>query len=528
MDVQVHGVLRFKHRAGLEKGLAAFDDNAYPEFFKSELWALSGPYAECRRTFEIEPDCDYTDAFLAMAREAVEGVIYLREGDKAKQFVRITKLGRPINRWTKFEDDARTRKFGAEATDLMKSWAEAMAEAATAASTKAAQDAKREARKQAKSKVSAHVVELPANPSRVIALRDGALAIATGSKVCFVAPTGEITATVDCALGEYDMFGMGITRLHGLDDGRVLAFQELASEARLVDRAMPQATAIKSDGERTIKDGTSAGPLTVLRALHSALVLGPATSIAHTLTPWPDDYLRCVALWRGGTLAATSSNTAWFDANGVQKFAVAGELALTRDETFVVYRDDGVLAMIDDAGADVRTIAIGDVGHGAAEDDYPRSWAMRGDRFIATTRWPSRVREWNLTDGSLTWQHDNTHESMPGGLIATDTLVATWSPPPYIRAKDTSILVTAGDREVARLDAKAPVIGMTAIGDDTLVAFVEGRTAGSKLFVWRDAATTPKLETLSGHKGRLRGVLALPDRRLVSWAADKTVRIWQL
>ncbi len=95
MNVKVRGALRFKHRARLEKGVVAFDENAYPEFFKSELWTLVGPFAFCDKTLEIEPDCNYAEAFFAMAREAVEGAVHLRAGDE-KKFVRLNKLGKPV------------------------------------------------------------------------------------------------------------------------------------------------------------------------------------------------------------------------------------------------------------------------------------------------------------------------------------------------------------------------------------------------------------------------------------------------
>ena len=56
-------------------------------------------------------------------------------------------------------------------------------------------------------------------------------------------------------------------------------------------------------------------------------------------------------------------------------------------------------------------------------------------------------------------------------------------------------------RELCTLDAGAPPLGVVAVGETALAAWVEGRTAGST-------------------------VLPLPDGRFASWAADKTVRLW--
>ena len=63
-------------------------------------------------------------------------------------------------------------------------------------------------------------------------------------------------------------------------------------------------------------------------------------------------------------------------------------------------------------------------------------------------------------------------------------------------------------------------------GRTVRAVFLDGRTIGSKVLVWRDVSKVPKLDTLTGHKGRVRGLRVLPDGRLVSWAADKTLRIW--
>jgi hypothetical protein len=65
MDIEVYASLRFRHASALEKGLAAFDANAYPEFFTRTLWTVSGAHARSKQTFEIEADCNYQRAFLA-------------------------------------------------------------------------------------------------------------------------------------------------------------------------------------------------------------------------------------------------------------------------------------------------------------------------------------------------------------------------------------------------------------------------------------------------------------------------------
>lgn len=125
MDVTVKGALRFKHRPALQRGKAAFESEAYPEYFSSALWTFDGLHAFCDETFEIEVDCDHKRAFMAMAREAVEGTIDMRESDQEPSFVRISKMPKPINCWSSMELDERCapKRFGAPLASFRKQWA---------------------------------------------------------------------------------------------------------------------------------------------------------------------------------------------------------------------------------------------------------------------------------------------------------------------------------------------------------------------------------------------------------------------
>jgi hypothetical protein len=270
MQINVRGALRFKHRAGLEKGVVAFDENAYPEFFRSELWTLVGPFAFCERTFEIEPDCDYTRAFLAMASEAVEGTINLREND-AKSWTEVHKLGRPVNRWWKTpRENADT--FGRDVKQLATTWAAAVEKAKAGDAAKA----QKAAGKTANDASRCTVVELPASPSRCVVRPDGSLAVAAGNKLVFVAPTGELLGTTACSVREYDQFSFGMTKLHALPDGRVLAFQELDEEARLATLGEANARSVgeSTPGKaRPIRAASSDATLTVLEGRHTFVVV---------------------------------------------------------------------------------------------------------------------------------------------------------------------------------------------------------------------------------------------------------------
>jgi hypothetical protein len=190
-------------------------------------------------------------------------------------------------------------------------------------------------------------------------------------------------------------------------------------------------------------------------------------------------------------------------------------------------QNDKVAIVVDGSGRELRRFETGSVGRSGAETGRQISRAVRGDDLFIATCWPSAAARFSIATGKRLWQMTKTHPCTPGGCIATKTFVATWAPPPFIREKDSTIALfdpETGER-FGTIDAKAPVLAAIALGEDAIAAFVEGRTPGNKVHVWRNIRSGPRADVLSGHKGRVRGVLPLGER-LISWAADKTVRIW--
>jgi outer membrane protein assembly factor BamB len=523
MQVNVRAALRFKHRAGLEHGIVAFDANAYPEFFKSELWTVVGPYAFCDRSFEIEPDCDYTEAFLAMASEAVEGSVGLREDDR-RDWTEVMKLGRPINRWVKFPRED-SDSFGRKARSLALAWEAAIEKAKADDAVKAAKSAK----KAAKDASRCTIVALPGNPSHVVVRPDGSLAVGVGNELVFVAASGEQLGTSELGVREYSQFQLGITGLHALPDGRVLAFSELDHEARLATLGQPTLAIAGSQPERPITSASCGDGFTVLAGRHSFVVLDDAGTITHEHAPWGDaDYVRGVSAWRAGVLVSSCSKTAYFDRDGTKRYEVDGGEAVPHGDGFVTFGDREAYLVRD--GKPTRVELAGSVGWVQRDGVYVRATAIvDGMVFVGTTT-VGAITAYDLATGVQRWQITKPHPLGVSGLVATPRWVATFAGPAIAGAlkplEDTSIAAWKDGAELARCDPKAIVLGAIALGDDALAAWVDGRTAGTKVYVWRDISTAPKLTTLSGHKGRVHGLANLPDGRFVSWAADKTVRIW--
>jgi len=524
MLVTARGALRFKHRAGLEKGVVAFDDNAYPEFFKSELWTLVGSFAFVDREFEIEVDCKYTEAFLAMAREAVEGAIHLGESDRKDEFHRITKIGRPVNRWIKFDASRRALTFAAECDKLVAEWAPLVDKAKADDSAKAVKEAK----KSAKSATKCTVVELPNSARHVVALPGGSFAASCGTKIVFFDTAGTIQGTTECNLEEYDMFGLGISDLSSIGDGRVVAFQELGHDVRVMRLGDEKATAAGLPQGRTecIAGGRRIGDKIALTSSRSVVVFDLATlALDEEIKPWADEYVREVLPLGEHMLISTLSESALVDASGSTVAMIKGAYPFPVPGGMLL-RDERTAILLDESGVERLRFEIGDVGRGPREmGDKPAMALIEGDICVAT-RWPAAAARFSLVTGERRWHAEKTHEVSPGGCIVAGAFVATWSPPPFVRGKETTIAVFDAESGtmVAKIDAKNPVLEVIAHGNGCS-ALLEGRSAGSKILRWADLSK-PRAETLAGHKGRVRGLLSLADGRLLSWAADKTVRLW--
>ncbi len=525
MLVTARGALRFKHRAGLEKGLVAFDDNAYPEFYKSELWTLVGSFAFIDRQFEVEVDCKFSEAFVAMAREAVDGAIHLGESDREDTYHRIKKIGKPVNRWVASTANRGALSFGGECDELLAAWAPLVEKARADDGAKNAKDAK----KLAKSAAKCAVVELPGNASHVVALPGGSFAASCGTKVVFFDAAGTIQGTTECCLEEYDMFGMGISGLVAIGDGRVVAFQELGHEVRVMRLGDGKAAAAGLPRGRTdcIKGGRQIGEKLALTSSRSVAIIELTTlTLEREIKPWEDEYVREVLPLGGHMLVSTSSESAVVDAafntvaviKGGYPFPVPGGVLLRSDRTAI---------LVDESGAERLRFEIGDVGSGMREMGDKPAMALIGGDVCVASRWPSAAARFDLATGERKWLTTKTHEVSPGGCIVAGAFVATWSPPPFIRGKETTIAVldAASGNLVAKLDTKNPVADVIAHGNGC-AALLDGRTAGSKITRWADL-TNPRAETLAGHKGRVRGLLSLADGRLLSWAADKTARFWE-
>ena len=73
-----------------------------------------------------------------------------------------------------------------------------------------------------------------------------------------------------------------------------------------------------------------------------------------------------------------------------------------------------------------------------------------------------------------------------------------------------------------RANEFAPVLTFSADGHDMVTAAREGEWV---LAIW-NAKTGDRIQTLRGHDNPINGTAFLPDRSLISWGADGTLRLW--
>jgi hypothetical protein len=483
--VEIRGALRFAHRAGLEKGVVAFDDNAYPEFFNSELWSLVGPFATCDTAFEIEPDCDHKRAFMAMARCAVEGVIELRV---ANEIIHMNKL--KSGWWT-----TPRAEFGIEQPKFLTAWAEKMATAAAADAAKAAKAA-------TKAKSASAVIEVPV-VSDVVVRPDGTLAISSGRKIAFFdtlgTPIGEQIAAYFCP------------DLLALPDGRILGFSE--SNSSDISIASPDAvTVVKPDVKSFWVTGAAhANGITTFWGSSYAFVLGREAPLPR----WSDDSWRDVVAWRDGLLGCTGNELAMLELDGAVRWKTKAYDVLALGDSIVVGNGDSTVSVLAADGSRGVAIETGSIAFGPSKEGARKAWAVENGRLYIAGMTSQRVTEWDLATGAKV-SVAHTHQQSHSGLARVAGLTASWCGEPIRGERDTRVVFSRGEEIVDSFDAKGDVMSWLVLGDALAV-----RTA-TKIFVWRSIG---KVEPVA-HPGKILGFAAMPNNQLVTWGADNTVRIW--
>jgi hypothetical protein len=345
--------------------------------------------------------------------------------------------------------------------------------------------AEKEAKKLTKSAAKCLVVELPGNARHVVALPDGSFAASCGTKVVFFDTAGTIRGSAECMVGDFDMFEMGISDLISIGDGRVAAFQELGHDVRIARLGEEKAQTVGIPQGRTdcIKSGQLVwGKLAAASSRSVALFDLATLALEREITPWgEDEYVREVLPLGKHMLISTLSESVVVDESGGTLARVKGGYPVLVPGGALL-RDDRTAILLSDTGAERLRFDIGDVGRGAREvGDKPAIALVEGDVCVAT-RWPSAAARFSLATGERKWFTEKTLDVSPGGCVVAGAFVASWSPPPFIRGKETAIAIldAASGNLVAKLDAKNPVVDVVAHGNGC-AALLEGRTAGSKV-----------------------------------------------
>ncbi len=292
------------------------------------------------------------------------------------------------------------------------------------------------------------------------------------------------------------------------------------------------ALALPDKGASSIQDVIAHEDRICLVTHESVVVVDLAKgTVVKELRPRKKEFIARVLAHGDSLVVSTRSETSVFDRKNTCRFVAKGALVESTPDGILVHHEDKTAVLMGMNGKKRCGFEAGSVTPG--RDNSGRGpkgpWAIVEDAVYVASRWPRTVTRWSLATGKQVWRAAPTHEVFPGGCIATDSYVAYWAPPQFhVGAFDSGIAVLdpKTGKPLARLDANVPIIDVVPFGEDTVAALADGRTAGSKLFVWRNIATKPRAEVLGGHKGRIAGLRRLSDGRLVSWAADKSIRFW--
>jgi WD40 repeat protein len=155
-------------------------------------------------------------------------------------------------------------------------------------------------------------------------------------------------------------------------------------------------------------------------------------------------------------------------------------------------------------------------------------FALRPDSsavLVGTT--DGRLLEIDLANGQnrrVVFRH---HAPILGSTFSPDgTKLALMRSDSTLLLLDGSTLNPLWERHIHRLDRTAPG-RMTAFSPCSTLLVTAGQEDGSALCIW-NANTGDQLRELRGHRKVVQGATFVTGRALRSWAADGTIRVWDI
>lgn len=498
MEARIRGLLKVRSAAAVDQALQAFDQQAYPEFFTSDIWEPAGPYLICSADFELAADCDASRAVRAIVASAADGLVELHlSGDtEAWKYTRNNRLKTAVG------ESFPPPQFGAAFDALAHEWSEPLAKARTAATKKVAKAAKA-------AKTSSIVVDLGGAARALIALMDGHFAAVVKSEIVVFGTDGKVAARHAVRLPGDDTYTFRAAGLTELLDGRLAIAGDYSKSMRVLDRATGGVTEL-SFAKNVHMESVLPIPGGFVRYQDLSLVLGDEVRQLASGTTEADHPSSAIC-WGDRFVIATGEKNLVYGRDGSLLFEAQGGRA-------VVFGDRLYTSWESNIG---RTDPDGTF----SETDMPASGSLLvvGDALLHAS---GSARRYD-PDGKTVWSARGIYDRANSGTpIALTDRVVVMTPAKYPLSARLVVVDFETGQALGEVSGKGEIETTHRVNEDTVVGLAHG-AQGKTLHVFRDLREAPRYEALGGHKKAIAGV-AIRGNIVATRSDDGTTRLFDL
>jgi hypothetical protein len=500
MLVRIRGLLKLRSAAAAEEALAAFDGEAYPEFFTSDIWTTAATFLSCDAAFELEADCDPKRAVRAIVACSVEGVVETHGSGDAEGWQFSRSKGSKAVRG----ESVAAARFGEATAALGADWKDAL-EKARAGSAKKAKTAASKSKKS-----PSIVVELGGSAVDLVALADGHFAALVHNEVIAFGVDGKVVARHSIALPGDDGYSFRPVGLTELLDGQLAIAGDYTDTMRVLDRATGAVRSL-SFPKTTHAKSVLPVPGGFVRYQDLSLVLGDEVrALPVGTTAGASDFPSKAMRWSDRFVIEVGGKNLVYGPDGSLLFETEGGKAVVfRDRLYTSY------------GSNVGRTEP----DGRFTETQMRSRALLvvGEALLAADG--SAVRYDG--DEKPIWSAPGIYDRANSGTpIALTDDVIVMTPAPYPPSARLVVVDFTTGKALGEVSGKGELESTFRVDADTVIGLAHG-AQGKTLHVFRDLRTAPKYEGLGGHTKPITRV-AISGRFVATRSEDGTSRIFDL
>ncbi len=497
MQTKIRGVLKTRSAASAEEALAAFDGEAYPEFFTADIWEQAGKFLLCDAEFELAADCDPLHALRAIVALSADGVVECQLADDPVQRLHRSKKTKAV-----VGTSIPPAEFGAAIDDVLEDWKQPVEKARAVAAKKAAKAAK-------KAKAGSKLVDLGGAARSIIARSDGTFAAAVAGEVVVFDTDGNIGSRHPFRGPDEDTYAFRAAGLTELLDGRIAVVGSYSKEVRVLD--------LTSD---------------------TKIVVGFASE-AHVddVLPVPGGFVRVatpLSAWLGGEVVQL--DTAGVDADFPSGAVRWKDRFVISCDKNLVYDADGKLLFQTQGG---RATVVGDRLYTSWESRFGRTeldgtfsessipcnsflLPLGEDIFCAS----GSAQRFDRAEEKV-WSAPRIYDRANSGppIALTDSIVVM-TPSTYPPSARLLVVDAEKGEPMGEISGKGELESTLRVDEDTVVGLAHGAQR-KKLHVFRDLRSKPRYEGLGGHEKPISGVAVL-GKVVATWSEDGTTRLFDL